>query len=522
MHTDARELDDDSLIEGDICIVGAGAAGITMAMEWLNTSRKVILLEGGGFDYDDRVQELYRGANTGQHYFPLKSTRLHYFGGTTGHWGGFCSILDPVDFTRRTWVNESGWPITQQDVVPFYQRAHAYLDLGPYDYSAAYWQRQNPAFVPLPLDDALVWSKVWRFSPPTRYGTKYRAPLVNAGNIALYTYANLVDIRADESVSAITEVVVKNYAGKTHRVRAGCFVLACSGIQNARLLLAANRQASRGLGNSHDLVGRYFMEHIELKSAELWLNRPGALTFYQLNPVARVELALSAGQQAEHGILNGTASLTPLERARGIKPTIEAWSKDDPRQNRDDLHENHAKAAGSRIARLFRSKGHRAFELATRMEQAPNPSSRVTLDTEKDELGVPRATLHWQLSPLDKRSIRKLYQVIGQAMGAAGIGRVRLMDFLRDDDDDSWPSFTGGGWHHIGTTRMSDTPSTGVVDRDCRVFGIDNLYVAGSSCYPTAGAVNPTLTLVALALRLSDHLKDRFRAGFPPILKGRP
>jgi choline dehydrogenase-like flavoprotein len=512
MHTDARLLDNDSLIEGDLCIVGAGAAGITMALEWLNTSRKVILLEGGGFEYDDKVQELYRGKNTGEPYYPLKSTRLHYFGGTTGHWGGFCSILDPIDFVKRDWVNESGWPIAEPDLVPFYTRAHDYLDLGHYDYTAAYWQERNPDFVPLPLNEAIVWNKIWRFSPPTRYGAKYRDTVVNAPNIALYTYANLVDIRATDNVSAIREVIVRNHAGKTHRVRARYFVLACCAIQNARILLAANRQAPSGLGNDQDLVGRYFMEHIEVKSAELWLNHPSALNFYMLNPRARVELAISARKQEECRMLNGTASLQPLSTARKLKPVIETWSRDDPRESKEVMHADQDKAVGSRFAQMLHSNKHRAFELATRMEQAPNPLSRVSLDTEKDELGVPRAMLHWALTPLDKRSIRKLYELIGQEMGAAGIGRVQVMEYLRGEHDDSWPPFTGGGWHHMGTTRMSDDPAKGVVDPDCRVFGIENLYIAGSSCFPTSGAVNPTLTLVALALRLADHLKEKFRS----------
>lgn len=511
MHTDARELANDSLIEGDLCIVGAGAAGISIAMEWANTSHRVILLEGGGFEYDDRVQDLYRGRNTGQHYFPLKSTRLHYFGGTTGHWGGFCAVLDPIDFARRDWVDQSGWPIAHDDLTPFYRRAHDYLDLGHYDYTAAYWQQRYTDLKALPLIGNTVWNKIWRFSPPTRFGTKYRDPIVKAGNIALYTYANLVDIRATESLSAVREVIVRNYAGKTHRVRARRFVLACSAIQNARVLLAANSQAPAGLGNDRDLVGRYFMEHIEVKSAELWLKQPAALSFYLQNPRARAELAISAKGQEEHRILNGTASLIPLATARKLKPVIEAWSSDDPRQSQEQMHYTQDTAAGGRVQRLLESGKHRAFELQTRMEQAPNPLSRVSLDTARDELGVPRATLHWALTPLEKRSIRKMYQLIGREAGAAGFGRVRLMEYLRDEQDDSWPPFTGGGWHHMGTTRMGDHPSRGVVDPDCRVFGIDNLYVAGASCYPTSGAANPTLTLVALSLRLSDHLKTQMR-----------
>jgi choline dehydrogenase-like flavoprotein len=280
MHIDARNMENNSLIEGDICIVGSGAAGISMALEWLNTPYKVILLEGGGFEYEQPMQDLYKGKTTGQRYYPLDSARLHYFGGTTGHWSGFCSTFDPIDFKERDWVPHSGWPIKREDLDPYYARAHKNLDLGPYDYSVKYWQDKDPELVSLPLDDKAVYNKMWQFSPPTRFGTKYRDTIVKAPNIHLYTYANVTDITANENASAVKEVTVKNLAGKKHTVRAKQFIIACCSIQNARLLLASNKQAPKGLGNQNDNVGRYFMEHLEIKSAEMWLTKPDVLKLY--------------------------------------------------------------------------------------------------------------------------------------------------------------------------------------------------------------------------------------------------
>ena len=131
MHIDARNLANNSVIQGDICIIGAGTAGISIALEWINTPYKVILLEGGGFEYDDKVQELYNGKITGQKYYPLKSARLHYFGGTTGHWAGMCAPFDEIDFKKRDWVPNSGWPINRKDLDPFYARANKTLQVGP-------------------------------------------------------------------------------------------------------------------------------------------------------------------------------------------------------------------------------------------------------------------------------------------------------------------------------------------------------------------------------------------------------
>lgn len=507
MHIDARKLENNSVITGDICIIGAGAAGISMAMEWNNSNAKVILLEGGGFEYDDRIQDLYAGKVSGQRYYPLRSARLHYFGGTTGHWAGFCSVFDPIDFEKRDWVEHSGWPIRKDDLDPMYARAHHYLQLGPYEYDLAYWQQKDESLKPIFENDS-VYHKIWQFSsPPIRFGNVYRDPIVKSLNIHVCTYANVVDINADDTGEEIESVTVKNLEGKTHTVKARVFVLACCAIQNARLLLASDKKHSKGLGNDHDQVGRYFMEHLEMKSAELWLTKKhhDALYAFRFGETkARAELAITAQAQGSHRILNGTAALQQLDIARNIKPVIDLWSNEDPRASRDSL--------GS----AFRAKHprdnnlkDRAFQLFTRIEQSPNPNSRVTLDREVDALGVHRPHLHWELTSLEKRSIRKIYELIGKAAGESGTGRVRLMEYLEDADDTTWPSLTGGGWHHMGTTRMSDDAKTGVVDRNCKVHGIGNLFVAGSSCFATAGAVNPTLTLVALTLRLSDHLRVR-------------
>jgi choline dehydrogenase-like flavoprotein len=253
------------------------------------------------------------------------------------------------------------------------------------------------------------------------------------------------------------------------------------------------------------------MEHLEITSAELWLFKPNPLKLYDFNfglTKARAELAINSKKQEEFRILNGTVSLTPLDMANKMKPAIEAWNQEDPRKSRDRFIGGIRKAAQESPAPV---EGFRSFELFTRIEQAPNPNSRVRLDPEKDGLGVPRATLNWELTDLEKRSLRKIYELLGQEVGQAGLGRVKLREFLADKNDHTWPSFTGGGWHHMGTTRMSNDPKQGVVDSNCKVHGISNLYMAGASCFTTAGAPNPTLTTVALTLRLSDHIKDQMK-----------
>jgi choline dehydrogenase-like flavoprotein len=251
------------------------------------------------------------------------------------------------------------------------------------------------------------------------------------------------------------------------------------------------------------------MEHLEIKSAELWLARPDPLKLYawHFGKKMRCELAITRELQEKNKILNGTASLTPLTIAKKVKPIIDIWDSDDPQKNGQHLMSEYGDASTEATTAKADDNIFRSYELFTRIEQAPNPDSRITLDTERDSLGMPRATLHWVLTPLEKHSIRKMYELIGQQIGKSGAGRVKLKEYLWDENDHAWPEFTGGGWHHMGTTRMSDDPATGVVDANCKVHGIANLHIAGASCYTTAAAPNPTLTVIALSLRLSDRIK---------------
>lgn len=509
MHIDARELDTGSVLRGDVCIVGAGAAGISMALDWLGSGHRVILLEGGGFDYDPDVQQLYSGPTTGQRYYPLMASRLHFFGGTTGHWAGMCAPFDPIDFEPRPWVPHSGWPIAYGDLVPYWRRAQPKVEIGDHPFELDYWLARDPSRQPLPLDPSVVRHKIWQFSPFSRFNQLYREEITRAGDVHLYTYANAVEINASEDLRAVRSITVRNHAGKTHSVEARYFILACGAIQNARLLLASDGQMPGGLGNGRDQVGRYFMEHLEVASSELWLSRPHPMGLYLWQPfetLARAELGITAEAQRTHRILNGTASFTPLAVGRHSVPRIDSWQNEDPRESRDRFMET-MESAAALAEQETDPRLERAFQLDTRIEQAPNPTSRITLEAERDSLGMRRAHLHWALTDLDKLSIRTIHLLLGKHFGLADLGRLRLADWLRDETDMSFPSELNAGWHHMGTTRMGNDPATSVVDTNCRVHGIGNLFVAGSGCFTTSAAPNPTLTVIALSLRTSDHVR---------------
>lgn len=506
MHTDARALESGTLLEGDLCVVGAGAAGISIALDWVGSGRRVLLLEAGGFSLDADVQDLNGGEIVGRDYYSLGSTRIRFFGGTTNHWSGWCAPLDPVDFEHRPWVPHSGWPIARSDLDPYYRRAHELVEIGSHRWDVGFWEEEKGTSA-LPFDGDRIRTKMWQFSPPTRFGPRYRDRIVGAEDVHLVTHANVTEISADRGASRVEGLRVRTLTGNEHQVRADRYVLACGAIQNARLLLASNGQEERGLGNHHDLVGRFFMEHLEVDSGHLALREPRALPMYRLRSpqtVARGHLALSEAVQQERRTLNGTVSLQPGRPSEAPDSRIESWPEEASRTI--DRWEEREEASADEEASAPRFEPHSHYGLYTRIEQAPNPASRITLAEETDALGVPRVRLDWQLTELDNHSIRELQRAVGEEVGRIGLGRVRLLDWLTSDDP-TWPSFLAGGWHHMGTARMAEDPEEGVVNANCRVHGIDNLHVAGSAVYATAGSANPTLTLVALSLRLSDHLK---------------
>jgi choline dehydrogenase-like flavoprotein len=253
------------------------------------------------------------------------------------------------------------------------------------------------------------------------------------------------------------------------------------------------------------------MDHLEVVASDLVLPSRSPSKLYRPwvfgQTKAHAELALTAEEQTRLRILNATASLIPNEIAEAVPANINAFPDDAQEiiRARDEMEKSrNDNNSGFRRERFL----HRHFKLFTRMEQTPNPDSRVTLDGERDALGMRRAVLNWKLTGLDKISMRKFHEKIGQEAGRSGIGRIKLMDWLQVENENEWPEILGGGWHHIGTTRMADNPAKGVVDKNCKVHGINNLFMAGSSCFSTSGSANPTLNIVALTLRLFDHIKS--------------
>jgi choline dehydrogenase-like flavoprotein len=519
MIVDLTGYDGPEEISCDLCIAGSGAAGLAIAAEFLDKTTKVVVLEGGGLEFSGLSQDLYVGQSIGMPYQDLDVARLRYFGGSTNHWEGMCQPLEPLDFERRAWVPHSGWPIGIADLDPYLERAAAVLEVGDAEFDPE--KAPPPSGGYLPFDPELIVTRLWALSPPVRLGEKYHDALAGSGNVDVLLNAHLTEILLSDDLQSAHAFTVTTESGRVIQVQASTFVLALGGLENARLLLNSNRQMAPGVGNQNDLVGRFFLEHPHVDSGQLVVDDPAAFdaTYGRFErPGASAVwpgMALAPAAQAEHGRLGCRISTWPVP-AYAAEPGYQAL-RDLPAS----LMERDFAAAADHVRRIVTNFGGTSrsiyqrmrgtsgvgyFHLLTFGEQSPNPESRVLLSDETDRLGLRRIALDWRLTPFDKDGIRLAHEFLAREVGRLGVGRLHLAEWLQDEGD-AWDASLRGGNHHMGTTRMADDPRQGVVDRDCRVHGLANLYIAGSSVFPTGGAVNPTLSIVQLALRLADRLE---------------
>lgn len=520
MIVDARSIPPGTIIETEVCIIGAGAAGITLARKFIGARFRVALLESGGMELDAATQELYEGRSIGGSFPDLATSRLRFFGGTTNHWGGWCLPLDPIDFEGSDDLPYHGWPFPKSGLDQWYRQAQEVCELGPYDYRPASWG--IPASkIPSPFSGPDFESKVLQVSQ-VHFGPVYASDLRHAPRVTVYLYANAVHLDGGESDAEIKELSVKTLSGNHISVRSRFYILAAGGIENARLLLASGANGGNGLGNAHDLVGRFFMTHLTYPggiiapsdpymnfdfrtggtyetfagkhsfvsfigltaSSMRRLQLPSVFIFwtYRLSPVVDSVKAL---QRLMGGEGPGGSLVSDLSRVVGDLEGVASFA----------------------VRKAFFGEGIpvEELELWYAAEQQPNPQSRVMLGQERDALGMREVVVDWRLTDEDKTKAAAAFRLLGMEIGRAGFGRLRTAP----SDRDGLPSDFRPNEHHMGTTRMHADPRSGVVDENCRVHSVANLYIAGSSVFPTGGANNPTLTIVALALRLANHIKQQ-------------
>ena len=549
MILDADTIENGACLRADVCVVGGGAAGISLALSLSGQGLSIILLESGRMAEDPATQALYAGEVADERlHSPTDKYRQRRLGGSTGTWGGRSMPFDPIDFETRPHVPHSGWPISYDDLLPFYPAANALAEAGRFAYDAdEAMGGVAPPMVRGFESDIVRTNGLERFSCPTNFGQRYERRLRVAPDIQVLLGANCTAIRLEADGRSVREVAVATLAGRRFRVAARATVLAMGGLETARLLLASRDVAPQGVGNEHDVVGRYYQCHIAGNVGTLVFNgRPQDVRHgYEVTPegiYCRRRLAISAAEQRRHGLANCVARLhfsriTDPRHRNGVLSGLFLSRKFISYEYGKRLNDGTDLTAGLYARHLWnvitdpvdtaaflahwatkrtlaqrkfpsvilRNRTNR-FSLEMHGEQVPRADSRVTLTDKADALGMPQLRVDWRYGPEDIASVDGTLALIAQELERSGAGRLA---WDRNTLEEDLMRFGAYGGHHIGTARMGTDPRPSVVDADCRVHSVHDLFVAGSAAFPTTSQANPTLTLIALSLRLGSHLARR-------------
>ena len=550
MLVDAHELEKTHTVETDVCIIGAGPAGTALARVLGEKKINTCVLAGGTTHEDPEAQQLYAVETKGDPYLPPVENRRRQFGGTSNLWSIKVgdprphvryALLKEIDFEERPWIPHSGWPIKRADLMPYYTKAHDMIDAGPIDYNLDHYT--DAQHQPLPIDSNLFTTEIFRFGPGAAYYDAGWNGLQTASSVQVLLNAHAVDFATTETSGEgagsrrVQQLLAKTFKGHEIQVKARVFVIAAGGIESPRLLMAAND--GQGLGTS-PVLGQYYTDHPLVNAgdfiptdAELF-ERMGLYDTRKVQDIpAMGRLDVSPEAQKAHGVLNSCVSFFPrpsMERADAVRAAKEIYVSAKAKKVPDNLAESAQKIIKNTdyIATIAWDKivhdlavdpgfgrggwSERAkpwnrfsrYELYFFCEQAPDPSNRLELTSERDSLGMRRVQLNWGWTELDVSSVRRTQGLLKEALEGTGLGKFEYKPFEREDGC----TIPQGLAHHMGATRMSATPDKGVVDADCKVHGVDNLFVSSSSVFPTGGFSNPTLTIVAMALRLADHISN--------------
>jgi choline dehydrogenase-like flavoprotein len=546
----ALDLIDASALEARVCIVGAGAAGITLASELDGRGFNVLLLEAGGLKPDDDLADYYLGTATSPHSNPSEFRRAT-FGGTTGIWGGRCLAFDPIDLEARDYVANSGWPIGYEDLAGYYPEALRYCDAGHFDFSVAGSLR-----APVPTisgfdgkgpdgGEVVMTDRIERYSLPTDFGRRYRKKIEDSRNVRALVGARCLRLLRGAGGARIEAAEIVDRAGRKRHVRADAFVLATGGVEVPRLLFLSDPEAA-GLGNGGDCLGRYYMCHFENTAGRVVPH--GAKVAFDFERTTdgvycRRQLRFTPDALQRHRLLNmafrlhfpsysdathGSAVMSTIYLAKSTlipeyRAILEANAETPGSPTA--AHVRNVLMGAPQLARfavdyVFRIQLARrklpytlvpnadgTYPLEFNSEQTPERENRVSLSEEVDRHGLRRVHIDWRLSESDADSACRGYQLLRETLGRNGACRLEFDEArLRDRIRRSAPL----GGHHMGTARMGASERSGVVDANCAVFGVPNLYIASSAVFPTSGHANPTLTIIAMALRLAARLRAQF------------
>jgi len=492
----------------------------------------VCLIESGSYDPDEATQSLYDLESTGYLVRENFMSRARYFGGTCNLWAGRSMKLTELDLLKRDWVPNSGWPITYSELQHYYSKARKILKLpsyGAFENTILQSRMSRSERTLFNNDDLKPNVSLWA-KKPLRFGATYKSNLKKSRNVTVYLNANVTDVALRVGGNSAAEIQWTTLSGNRARVRAKRFVLACGGLENARLLLVSRSLQPNGIGNQFDLVGRFFMDHPRAVYGKVKLTGRHRLPLLLGIPVrdgiAQLGIQLAEKVQRNEHLLNNYLSLErhwSPHTARAYSSFIysmkillhKGYSGNRFNLSRANLAHipeliyllSPRELMPHSLYRVFKAvrqkmgKELKELTIVNYCEQVPSAESRVFLSQERDSLNMNRLILDWKIGSEEPRTVARLQELLDRYLRKNHIGFVEN----RGSELTHLP-YTDAS-HHIGTTRMSETPRHGVVDLNCKVHGVDNLFIAGSSVFPTCGYANPTWTIVALAIRLADHLR---------------
>jgi choline dehydrogenase-like flavoprotein len=509
-YLDLRMMGKDNSLEADVCIVGAGVAGSVLAAELVKSNQKIILLESGGATANPDTQSLYDLEFTRLPFRKNFVSRVREYGGSCNTWTGRAMQFQAIDFTGQKNIPLHKWPITLADIKPFYAKAGTYLNLPDQQkFNLLFWSDK------LSTDEKGFWNEtnlaptisLWS-KQNTRFGfeSKTQSRIKAAEKITTVVWANLTNLSLHKDLKTVATITANSINGNSLTLKAKRFVLACGGIENASILLNSNKQLPNGLGNQCDNVGRYFMDHPKFDQGIIKLLKPMTLNHMIGRPMldgkVRLGLALDPVIQQKENLLNPHLTISPVFLNQDSKTsTILEEVSDD--QSTEKINSSAKKIARYYLKNALRPSKVVNFKITNYLEQAPIAESRVYLSNQKNQLGQRKSVLNWQVDDRAFRSIERLHHYLKKYLTNHQIGVLEApFDILNP------PSLSDAS-HHMGTTRMSSQPADGVVDAACKVHGLTNLYIAGSSVFPTSGNANPTFTIIALAIRLAKHLNQQ-------------
>lgn len=541
MLFDLNETEGDLERTYDLCLVGAGPAGITIAAELERSGLSILLAESGGLKPGVAPDDLNMGESIG---YPadLLTSRFRGLGGTSTRWGGRCAMLDAIDFESRDWIEDSGWPLSLDALLPCYKRARSILNLNDG------WSSDEEVLAQLPLQaeargESALRPYVWRVPSPYRrrslkalalpasfkgfdFGAAYRRQLAQSRSVHVLLNATLVAMLPGAASCDIAAVRLASLAGRRATIRATHFVLCCSGVENARILLNASPEVLECI-NRHEVIGRYLAQHPVASIGTVKADCDGAMRLQQTYNVfqrpPRVSvayttgLALTRAAQQANQLCNASVTLTYEANAGSSWAAFKRLKQSATTRTLGlkDVSDGLTvlrKFPMVNLARRYvlgREVYHRhpIIHVNAHLEQAPNRDSRIYLSNDRDRLGVRRVVMDWRISGAELKTARFLAGATKTELRRRGLGELETPSWIASGEPLS-AGHLASNEHHIGTTRMADDPAKGVVDRNCKVHGLDNLFVAGASVFPTGGHANPTLTIVALSIRIADHLRN--------------